>query len=309
MRDGRREDFGPAVALLDRVWPHRVGSERALRHAAATEPPDARRRYWAVERDGELVGWATAKLDYESSRRPGFLQVCVAPEARTAGLGTALLERCEAHLAGLDVSTVRSSTTPEQASRAFATAHGFRHTHTTRISGLDPRTIEPASAPPGVELCALADLDPRAVFVLDAEAMLDVPGEGATDDLSFEQWLEDYWRHPDTDLDASVAAVIDERPVAFTHLRVGASGRAVTDMTGTLRAYRGRGLAQLAKRATLVNAAARGVVLVLTENDETNAPMLRINEKLGYRPAGSTLGVVAAVSGSPRFGSRPGGAV
>ena len=61
-------------------------------------------------------------------------------------------------------------------------------------------------------------------------------------------------------------------------------------MTGTLRDYRGRGLALLAKRATLVNAAKRGVELVSTENDETNAPMLRVNEHLGYRPIGSTLG-------------------
>ena len=120
--------------------------------------------------------------------------------------------------------------------------------------------------------------------------MRDVPGEIAMDDVSFEQWLEDYWRHPDTDLDASVAAVIDGRPVAFSHLRIAPGGRAVTDMTGTLRDYRGRGLAQLAKRATLVNAAKRGVELVTTENDETNAPMLRINEKLGYQPVGNTLG-------------------
>ena len=109
------------------------------------------------------------------------------------------------------------------------------------------------------------------------------------DDVSFEQWFEDYWRHPDMDLDASVAAVIDNRPVAFSHLRVGPGGRGVTDMTGTLRDYRGRGLALLAKRATLVNAAKRGVELVFTENDETNGPMLRVNEKLGYRPVGSTL--------------------
>ena len=148
-----------------------------------------------------------------------------------------------------------SVTTPEEASRSFATAHGFRHTHTTRISGVDPRTIEPPSAPPGVELRPLAELDPRKVYELDSEAMLDIPGEVAMDDVSFEQWLEDYWRHPDTDLDASVAAVIDGRPVAFSHLRIAPGGRAVTDMTGTLRDYRGRGLALLAKRATLVNAA------------------------------------------------------
>jgi GNAT superfamily N-acetyltransferase len=93
----------------------------------------------------------------------------------------------------------------------------------------------------------------------------------------------------DTDLDASVAAVIDDRPVAFSVLRVGSGRRAVNAMTGTLRDYRGRGLGLLAKRATLVNAAKRGVVFVSTDNDETNGPMLRVNEKLGYRPAGSTL--------------------
>jgi GNAT superfamily N-acetyltransferase len=290
VREGRSEDFRSATELLNRVWLHRVGSERGLRHAAAAEPPDAYRRYWAAEDDGKLVGWATAGIEYQSSERPGFLQTSVAPESRGTGLGTTLLERCEVHLAGLGVATVLSFSTPEEASRRFATAHGYRHTNTTRISGVDPRTIEPRSAPPGVDLCPLARLEPRKVYELDAEAMKDVPGEIAMDDVSFEQWLEDYWRHPDTDLDASVAAVIDDRPVAFSHLRIAPGGRAVTDMTGTLRDYRGRGLAQLAKRATLVNAAKRGVELVTTQNDETNAPMLRINEKLGYQPVGNTLG-------------------
>ena len=289
VRECRSEDFGFATELLNRVWPHRAGSERSLRHAADTAPPTAHRRYWAAEDDGKLVGWATAALEYQSAERPGFLQVGVAPESRTAGFGTALLERCESHLAGLGVARVLSLTTPEEASQRFATAHGFRHTNTTRISGVDPRTIEPRSAPVGVDLRPLAALDPRQVYELDAEAMLDIPGEVAMDDVSFEQWLEDYWRHPDTDLDASVAAVIDDRPVAFSHIRIAPDGRAVTDMTGTLRDYRGRGLALLVKRATLVNAAKRGVELVCTENDETNGPMLRVNENLGYRPIGSTL--------------------
>jgi GNAT superfamily N-acetyltransferase len=289
LREGTREDFAPATELLNRVWPYRVGSERGLRHTADAAPPDAHRRYWAAEDDGELVGWATAAIEHQSAERPGFLEASVAPESRGAGLGTALLECCEAHLAGLGAATVLSSTTSEDASRRLAIAHGFRHTNTTRISGVDPRTIEPPRAPRGVELRPLAALDPRKVHELDAEAMADVPGEVAMDDVSFEQWLDDYWRHPDMDLDASVAAVVDGRPVAFSHLRIGEGGRAVTDMTGTLRDYRGRGLAQLAKRATLVNAAERGVELVTTENDETNGPMLRINEKLGYRPIGSTL--------------------
>ena len=289
VREGRSEDFGAATELLNRVWPHRVGSERSLRHACDAEPPDAHRRYWAAEDDGKLAGWATAAIEDQSAEHPGFLQVSVAPESRNGGLGTALLERCEAHLADLGVPTVHTRTTPEEASQRLATARGFRHTNTTRISGVDPRTIEPCRAPPGVDLRPLAGLDPRKVYELDAEAMLDVPGEVAMDEVSFEQWLKDYWREPDTDLDASAAAVIGDRPVAFSHLRIAPGGRAVTEMTGTLREFRGRGLAQLAKRATLVNAAKRGVELVSTENDETNGPMLRVNEKLGYRPIGSTL--------------------
>ncbi len=181
-------------------------------------------------------------------------------------------------------------TTPEEASRRRATAKGFRHTNTTRISGVGPRTVKPEPGRlSGVELRSLGSLDPHKVYELDAEAMQDVPGEVAMDDVTFEQWFEDYWRHPDTDLEASVAAVIDDRVVSFSHLRVGSGGRAVTDMTGTLRAYRGRGLALLVKRATLVNAARQEVHLVSTENDETNRPMLSVNEKLGYRPIGSTL--------------------
>jgi GNAT superfamily N-acetyltransferase len=289
VREGRSEDFGSANELLNRVWPHRVGSELGFRHAADAAPPIAHRRYWAAEDDGKLVGWATAAIEYQSAERPGFLQTSVAPESRKAGVGTALFEHCEAHLAGLGVATVLSYTTAEDASQRFATAHGFRHTNTTRISGVDPRTVEPPRAPRGVDLRPLASLNPRKVYELDAEAMLDVPGEVAMDDVSFEQWLEDYWRHPETDLDASVAAVIDDRPVAFSHLRVAPGGRAVTEMTGTLREYRGRGLALLAKRATLVNAAERGVEMVSTDNDELNGPMLRVNEKLGYRAIGSTL--------------------
>ena len=274
VRNGTSEDFGSATELLSRVWPYRVGSERGLLHSAAAEPPDAHRRYWAAERDGELVGWATAGVEYQSSERPGFVHVSVAPELRGAGLGTTLLERCEAHLAGVCVATVLSFTTAEEASRRFATARGFRHTHTTRISGVDPRTVEPPrEVPPGVALHPLAVLEPRKVYEVDAEAMTDVPGDVAMDDVSFEQWLEDYWRHPDTDLDVSMAAVVDGRPVSFSHLRSDPGGRrAVTDMTGTLRAYRGR-----------------GIELVSTENDETNAAMLSVNRKLGYLPVGTTL--------------------
>src|SRR3954453_8679361 len=98
LREGKSEDFGSATELLNRVWPHRVGSELGLRHATEAEPPNAHPRYWAAEDGGRLVGWATAAIEDQSAECPGFLQVSVAPESRKAGLGSALLGRWEAPL-------------------------------------------------------------------------------------------------------------------------------------------------------------------------------------------------------------------
>ena len=54
-----------------------------------------------------------------------------------------------------------------------------------------------------------------------------------------------------------------------------------------MRAFRGRGLGLLMKRHSLALAAAAGITRVITQNDETNAPMLAINAKLGYQPLSS----------------------
>lgn len=289
IREGTPADFGAATDLLNRVWPARVGSERGLRHAHAAEPAEARRRYWATDEDGLFVGWATASVEYQSASRPGSLSVAVAPECRGRGNGSALFAAADEHLRTLGTAVVLGDSTDEEPARRFALARGFRHTRTIRISAVDPRTVEAPKDNAGVELARLVDLDPAAVHEIDAEAMSDIPGDASMDDVELEQWLDDYWLHPDMDLESSTAVLVGGRPVSFSMLRVAPDGLAVTDMTGTLRAHRGRGYAFLAKQATLARAAARGVPLVITDNHETNAAMLRVNEKLGYEPAGALL--------------------
>jgi RimJ/RimL family protein N-acetyltransferase len=46
--------------------------------------------------------------------------------------------------------------------------------------------------------------------------------------------------------------------------------------------YRGRGIARAVKLQTLAQAVELGVPVVRTDNDSENAPMLHINETLGY---------------------------
>jgi GNAT superfamily N-acetyltransferase len=289
IREGEETDFAAAIALVNRVWPFRVGSVAGWRHAVRAEPAEAQRRFWAAEQEGALVGWASAALDHESAERPGIFSISVVPEHRGRGLGGALFERCDEHLRAIGAARFDAGSEDSPAARGFLEGRGFRHAHTSRISGVVPAEVEPASAPAGVELRPLADLDPALVFALDEEASLDIPNQDL-DDLKLEQWLAEYWRNPDVDLESSMAAVVDGRPVSFSHLFVGPASRGMTAMTGTLRSYRGRGLAELVKRATLARAAARGIQLVVTYNDETNAAMLHVNEKLGYVPLAALLG-------------------
>lgn len=62
-----------------------------------------------------------------------------------------------------------------------------------------------------------------------------------------------------------------------------------TDWTGTARRIRGRGVARALKCETLVQAIALGVDRVRTDNDSRNAPILHLNETMGYRPAGEMV--------------------
>ena len=101
--------------------------------------------------------------------------------------------------------------------------------------------------------------------------------------MPLDDWLAQYWRNPLLTHEGSFAVLHEGRPVTVTLVRADGD-RAMNDMTGTLRPFRGRGLARLVKLCQLEWAARNGIVAVVTENDEKNAPMLAVNTQLGYRP-------------------------
>ena len=290
IREGRVEDIPDAVRLLNDVHPTYVITEAGTRHRLLASPLEARRTWWAG-RDGDtLVAWATAGVDHETSARSGFVGVSVLPSHRRRGIGTTLLERALAHLE----ASSRIQAAADEAGRSFAERHGFRHTHTRRISGVDPRTVDTTELDSArTQIVSLREVGPEQTFAVDAESVLDEPSDDAIDAVEYEQWLHDYWEHPDLDFDAGRAAVVDGKAVAITYVIVDLeSRRAFNAYTGSLRAYRGRGLARLAKLGVMRRLAELQVTLVLTENDETNAPMLAINERLGYSPIASRYSYV-----------------
>ncbi|MEA2628121.1 MAG: hypothetical protein QOJ10_581 [Chloroflexota bacterium] len=88
-----------------------------------------------------------------------------------------------------------------------------------------------------------------------------------------------------------------DRAVAMSFLRFPpVRGNVWTGFTCSHPDYRGRGIARAVKLQSLAQAIELGIPSVRTGNDSENAPMLHINETLGYDPLPGYVSLVKRVS-------------
>lgn len=265
------------VALRAQVYPYLVQGVEGTRQAIATAPRD--RRALVAEVDGAVAGWVSA---YANGPAGEVSLLHVHPGHRGRGLGAALLAAALDHLATLGVRRIRAWALED--SLGFARAHGFTPSRPVRYAALDLRELPPLPpAPPGVDLLPMDALDPHALHAAHVAASADEPGDVPASPLSYADWRAGLWDNPDAARSASTAAVVAGVPVALAEL-LRDGHRVWSDMTATLPAHRGRGLARLAKLAALHRAREAGATEAYTSNDEGNAPMLAVNARLGYRP-------------------------
>ncbi len=138
----------------------------------------------------------------------------------------------------------------------------------------------------GIELTTLeAWPDPdkmRKVYELDASTRQDIPHSLTV----LVEDLEDFVQRtkaPDRRNDRTWIALDAGHPVALSYLKFPpVRGTVWTGYTCTHADYRGRGIARAVKLQSLAQAVSLGVPYVRTGNDAENAPMLHINEALGY---------------------------
>ncbi|NEB91613.1 GNAT family N-acetyltransferase [Streptomyces bauhiniae] len=268
--------------------PYILFTPESVRHVLIRSHPAARFRSLVAEEDGEVIGTAQVALAHESTE-PGqaYVNVHVRPDRTGRGAGHLLVATAEEYLASLGATRLYSWVLDEPASVRFAERHGYRAGRPARFLRLDlahgtlPTLPE---TPAGVELRTAADFaaDPRPLFELDAETVADEPGEVTLAYSDYEAWLAETWEHPLLDLELTVVAVVDGRPVAFSVAYSDGATRYFTAMTGTARAHRGQGLAKLAKLHSLHRARAAGHTEAFTGNDADNGPMIAINKWLGY---------------------------
>ncbi|MFD5429041.1 GNAT family N-acetyltransferase [Streptomyces sp. NPDC127084] len=292
VRDLRLDDPGDteSFARVRRAAvPFMLATAESVAFVATQAHPDSRWRPLVAEEDGEIIGTAQVHTDHESVE-PGVGQanVYVHPERQGRGAGTLIAAAAERHLADGGVTTVYTWVFDEPANRAFAERRGYRPSRSAHFLRLDLAggTLPPLQQPPnGVEIVPAAAFedDPRPLFELDAETTADEPGDVDVEFSDYGRWLATTWGHPLLDRELTSVAVADGRPVAFTAAYTDGSTRYSTAMTGTARAYRGRGLAKLAKNDSLHRARDAGLTEAFTGNDAGNVPMLAINTWFGYQ--------------------------
>jgi GNAT superfamily N-acetyltransferase len=294
IREFEPADAPALIGLFREIVPEWVVTERGLLHWVDTEREASRLAVWVAYEGGRLAGWGEAGIRWEFGKDAAYVFGGVRSDARGRGLGGRLDELAETHVS--DAARLYSFTVGDDAGRGFLLARGFREDLAESISVLDPRTVdssvlpelEAAKAAEGFRVVPLRELGERAseLHRLFETVADDAPSSEPLVPIRFEEFRERFLANPDLDHDASAVVLgPDGRAVALSWLLVdGEGGRAMVEMTGTLREFRRRGLARLAKLATIRWAAEHGITAMYTGNDTENRAMLALNDELGFEP-------------------------
>jgi len=261
--------------------------------------------------DGEVVGALRLILPLQDNPTMTIMDVAVHPRHRRRGLGSALLAEAE-RLTGArgrtSLITEVDEPGPGAPGRAFLLRHGWTcdlvetrrdlrlPPDETRLAALEAEARE---ASRDYALVTWRDRTPDAL--LDDRALLEqrLTADAPHGDLPV---AEEHWdaarvreyeaMHVDRGRTVlSAGAVRDGRLVAFTDLQVPLAEPQRANQGGTLvlREHRGHRLGALVKAAVLRDLVATfpEVRRVTTYNAEHNAPMVAVNEALGFVPAGA----------------------
>ena len=290
IRAARESDAVAITRLRAEANPNMVVTPESWLHRRRTQPERVHALQLVADLDGEVVACAQAGLNaHTTAAGAAYGGVIVDPAHRRRGIGAALLERLEQHLRELEAATWTTMIFENDAGVAFARRHGFQDERSAIAMAVDPRTIG-LPVPQGVELVAASELGPEAVFEIDSAGSLDEPVPNPPAPMPFAEWRAEVWDEPSFTSDGSFVAIGEGTPAAIALLFVAPDlGRAVNAFTATIPQFRGRGFALAAKIGTMRWAAANGITRVSTANDDTNAPMLAINARLGYEPLGRLL--------------------
>ncbi len=302
IRTFQDEDYAPAIALSNLVYPDYPWSESEWRHW--DEQYDGQRvqlvRLVAEDPEGKMVGvaeWHHNPQSYDPQKLT--IDVMVHPEHQGHGIGSRLYAALEAGMAPLEPVLLWANARETHTSGVrFLERRGFeekRRAWESRlpVAGFDPAPFveKAARAVEDLEVTTVAadrEKDPewiQKLYDLDLEVGEDVPRVDVYTPLPLEEHMKRMLENPTWLPDAHFLAkdagggyVAESNMFRSDEL----PDILYQGITGTRRTHRGRGVALALKLRTVEYARQRGTREIRTWNDTLNAPMLHINVKMGF---------------------------
>ena len=236
--------------------------------------------------DDEVVGaaWANFPRDASAASEFMFVSVRVVPERRRQGAGTALFRRVSDHARAFGRSRLYTVTRQEDSDTLdYLGKRGYGELTRMEDVALDLSALPPVEDPPdGIEIVPLAREYERGMYEVGKEADEDVPSPEPYVAGTFDEWRRSELG-PCVFRELSFVALEDGVVVGWATLGEDQPGSAQNYMTGVARRARGRGVARALKLAQIHAAREAGFRRIRTQNDLANAPMRRVNERLGYQ--------------------------
>lgn len=214
-----------------------------------------------------------------------YISLRVLHEHRRRGIGTELHRRASEHARALGKARFYCVFRSDDADSArYYGALGYEEVSRMQDVYLD-LADEVAPAPDGeLEIVPITpELEP-AVYAVAVEAEADIPSGEAHESGTFDQWHAHHFGSAVVLADLSFAALDGGRVVGYSIVGLHEPGIVGNWITGVAREARGRGVALALKRHQAAAARAAGWKGIRAQNDLGNAPMRRVNDRLGFRP-------------------------
>lgn len=303
--EAKRADMGENAL----IWTLEESRAEMQQRSETTE----RRTYVAVL-DGAVVGGGSLALSLKDNLRSAALGVTVPLAHRRRGVGSALLAHIEAEAADADRTTLRAETAwpasePDDGAGQPGIEFARRHGYTLAVSDLQNRLELPVDDAIIDELIEAAPAERYAIrswvgpvpdeivaewaaldAVLDTEAPtgeLDI--EAASADVADYRADEQMQAMQGRTSFGTVALTADGRVAAYTQLVVsGDDGNAYQWGTLVRREDRGHrlGLRVKLENLRMLQRHSPETPRIYTYNAASNAHMLAVNTRLGFRPTG-----------------------